>query len=344
MISRRTFLGAGAAAAAAGLFGLASEAAAGATGARENVAIVSDAVVARMMTADGVIRSGTRTVSPYFGDLCAALMARCWTLLPESGQAAVASHLRWRASRVRDAWGDTSFGMRLDGITYDYWVVGGSPDVTSGTVGASKKKCDSTDSYPAVFVSLVRAYYDNAPDGKAWLADPRNRQLVIDEADNLLAQLLADGLSFSHPDGDLKYSADNCEVWRGLVDAAYLMAGDAVAVAKYTRAAGRIKAALLGSEPDGFMRGSPAYVAVAKKRSGRFIPAKIAETWYPDATFQLFPIYTGLIEPADPLARRLWTSVRDNWRNGSDRDFTLGTADGWKNGVRRIRKSPTPGP
>jgi hypothetical protein len=193
-----------------------------------------------------------------------------------------------------------------------------------------------------VFVSLVRAYYDNAPAGKTWFADPANRQLVIDEADNLVAQLLPDGLSFSHPNGDLKYSADNCEVWRGLVDAAYLLAGDPAAVAKYASAAGRIKSALLGGEPDGFMRGSPASMAVAKKRSGRFIRAKVAETWYPDATFQLFPIYTGLVVPGDPTAQRLWASVRDNWRNGSDRDFTLGTADGWKNGVQTNPKNAYP--
>ena len=160
---------------------------------------------------------------------------------------------------------------------------------------------DSTDSYGSTFINLLRRYAEFTGD-YSYLIDHKEEIGLI--ADAMLSTLEPDGLTWAKPSYKVKYVMDNAEVVSGLRDLEWMsreIFDDEAAAAEYKRLKEVVSTAIeqeLWDEP------RQAY-AYAKGEDG----ALSFPNWtvfYPDATAQLFPIVTGLIEPDSERAIALY--------------------------------------
>lgn len=192
------------------------------------------------------------------------------------------------------------------------WYVGNlnRPDVLGihGTVydhevwyGASRptQSYDSSDSYAATFLTLVRAYYETTGDGDFLRGIEADLRDVAGAIYSTMDPL--DGLTYAKADYRIKYLMDNAEVYRGLLDWAYLLRevyGDPKGAQKAEQDAEDVRASLLA-----MWQGTS--FAYAKDERGGLFPSDWTK-WYPDATAQLFAIWTGVLSPDDPRAHEIW--------------------------------------
>ncbi|GEA13840.1 hypothetical protein E308F_00800 [Moorella sp. E308F] len=254
---------------------------------------------------------GRPKIVPYFAHLALYGLAAWGLSLPR-----VRAYLDWYLSRLErpDRYGVT-------GTVYDYYLDERGAEVPACTY-------DSSDSYAATFLTLVRLYYESSGD-RAWVEDHRPELDLV--AGAILATLQRDNLTVARPDWRVKYLMDNCEVYQGLKDYAWLLArvrgyaGEArmpnghleaegeKKVSKYAQEAGRY-AALAARVKDAIQAKMlldggycPAIYRAGLRRRPNW------KKWYPDAMAQLFPIITGVLTPREEAARRLYANFLRNY-------------------------------
>lgn len=157
---------------------------------------------------------------------------------------------------------------------------------------------DSEDSYAATFLTLVRAY--TAAQGPEWatahLDDLRRLEQVIRRAQS------SDGLCWAKRSWPVKFTEDNCEVYRGLCDwAAVLQQLDQQEAANSVLAAAwRVRAAVLERLYD--PRRQCFYYARLP------LGLHVGPNWrrWIEVATQLFPLLYGVLPPSDLLARVLY--------------------------------------
>lgn len=251
-------------------------------------------------------RSSERMV-PYFTNL--GLMG----LVDNPAYAeTVRSWMMWYVDHLNDP---DVHGLR--GTVYDYQMRYGQERATADY--------DSSDSYAATFLSLVRAYYDTTGDGDF----VRGLEIQL----RLVAQAIygtvdpTDGLTYAKPNYRIKYLMDNAEVYLGLLDWAYLLENvlDDPVEASTTReqAEATRNSTLAMWQSDIF--------SYAKDERGSLFGTSWGK-WYPDATAQLFPIWSGVLDPADPQARQLWdrfNKEHPEWLNHGHPDAFPWTVAGY---------------
>ena len=103
-------------------------------------------------------------------------------------------------------------GVGVHGTVYDHEVWYGVP---------STQSYDSSDSYAATFLTLVRAYYDTTGDAAFLRGIEADLRLVAGAIYSTMDP--RDGLTYAKADYRIKYLMDNAEVYRGLLDWAYLL-------------------------------------------------------------------------------------------------------------------------
>ncbi|MEJ8546060.1 hypothetical protein [Brevibacillus borstelensis] len=154
---------------------------------------------------------------------------------------------------------------------------------------------DSEDSYHATLFSLLAEWVRYAED-IVWLKDREQECLELLEGIGRLQQ--NDGLTWAKGSYRVKYLMDNCEVAKGLEDAAFLFSllGNKTAC----------KEAELRAEAcrQGIGR---MYSPLRKSFAvyGRIFPSW--RKWYPDATSQAFPIVYGIASAE--IARLLYSRI-----------------------------------
>lgn len=104
--------------------------------------------------------------------------------------------------------------LGISGTIYDYKITG--PNQLTPT-----KDYDSSDSYAATFLTLMRRYYDTTHD-EEFLLGIEPEICLISEA-IYATRDPEDGLTFAKKNYKIKYLMDNLEVWVGLKDWAYLL-------------------------------------------------------------------------------------------------------------------------
>lgn len=127
----------------------------------------------------------------------------------ESTLSRVQNYIAWYLSHTNnpDQWG-------VNGTMYDY-------DVTSDGREVSRNDADSTDSYAATFLTLVRSYLD-ASGQKDWVKNQISSLKMI--ANSIWATFDSNiGLTYAKPNYMIAYLMDNVEVWRGLQDFSNLL-------------------------------------------------------------------------------------------------------------------------
>ena len=232
---------------------------------------------------------GQPKIVPYFAHLGLYGLAAWGLSLPR-----VRVYLDWYLAHLErpDCYGIT-------GTVYDYYLEEDGTEVPARTY-------DSSDSYGATFLTLVRRYYEASGDA-GWLLHHRQELDLVSGA--MLATLQRDNLTLARPDWKVKYLMDNCEVYRGLKDYAWLLAQvrwGAGEVERYEALAGKVREAL-----EAKMRVNGGYCPAIYRAGLRRRPNW--KKWYPDALAQLFPIITGIVSPEEETARRLYGNFLRNY-------------------------------
>ncbi|WP_258359528.1 hypothetical protein [Moorella sulfitireducens (nom. illeg.)] len=231
---------------------------------------------------------GQPKIVPYFAHLALYGLAAWGLNLPR-----VRAYLDWYLAHLErpDRYGVT-------GTVYDYYLDEGGMEVPAYSY-------DSSDSYAATFLTLVRLYYEAGGD-TAWVEAHWPELEVV--AGAVLATLQRDNLTLARPDWPVKYLMDNCEVYRGLKDYARLLAEvkGAGEAGRYEALADKVKRAL-----ETKMRLNGGYCPAVYRAGLRRRPNW--RRWYPDALAQLFPIITGVLTPQGEAARRLYANFLRNY-------------------------------
>lgn len=245
------------------------------------------AYLARQTIGDGAILYGSNRIEPYYANVAATGEAAT-----RSNLAGVRAWMRWYVAHLnaKDRWG-------LSGTIYDYRY-----DPKSGRE-TSMHRADSTDSYAATFFTLARTLYDTG-DAKSRAFVSALRAPLAEMGAMVLAIQQSDGMTIALPNYPVAYLMDNCEVYRGLSDLAYLertALGDSSAASAYEAAARRVAAGIASLW-------SPSRRVYAEEKQEPSGPV----TWprwtrfYPDATAELFPVLQGVLRPHAPRALALW--------------------------------------
>lgn len=250
----------------------------------------ADWILSQQLSSGAVVTAypGQPKIVPYFAHL-ALYGLTAWGLnLPR-----VRAYLDWYLAHLERP---DRFGVT--GTVYDYYLDEKGMEVP--TYGY-----DSSDSYAATFLTLVRFYYEAGGD-RAWLENHWPELEVV--AGAMLATLQKDNLTLARPDWRVKYLMDNCEVYRGLKDYAWLLikAGKEGEAEKYEVLAGKVKKAM-----EIKMRCNGGYCPAVYRGGLRRRPNW--RRWYPDALAQLFPIITGVLAPQEEEARRLYANFLRNY-------------------------------
>jgi len=233
---------------------------------------------------------GGKMIIPYFANLALYGLAAC-----RYYEERIKKYMQWYLSHLEkpDLHG-------IYGSIYDYRLDSCGREISTG-------RYDSSDSYGATFLTLARLYIENCGDDTSWLRYCRHEFELI--AGAVLATMQKDNLTLARPDWHVKYLMDNCEVYQGLKDYAWLLSTiweDDLRAAQFTELAGKVKNAV-----DSKMRVNGSYCPAIYRFGLRKRPNW--KKWYPDALAQLFPIITGVVHPSDKISRRLYDGILRNY-------------------------------
>jgi hypothetical protein len=258
----------------------------------------------------GAIQYTASAISPYFGNQAAIGMCLDAARLPQ-----VVGWMRWYLAHLNmpDRYG-------LDATVYDYYIVNGVETTTTAVI--TEPDYDSADSYAATFLSLAwTAWQTNDPTTQAYI---KTISYQLDLIGGVLIKLQqSDGLTWAKPNYQIKYTMDNCEVYRGFRDLASLFSavGDSAKYAYYTAAADSCLKGIMS------LWVNEAW-SVYKDALGN-LRAPSMTAWYPDATAQLFPILHGIIAPSSTLAQESYSAFCTAWPGWPTLSFSSQNSFPW---------------
>ncbi len=257
-------------------------------------------------------------VCPYFSCIAASALL----LRPKKYAAHAHSYLEWHVRHLNSASMDYN---GVDGTIYDYqvlWAEEGQPLTEKPMVGRDGKPYyDSTDSYAALFLDLVRQY-DTVSGDKAFLSKNRNAILRVYRA---MRATLKEDLSIAKPDWPVQYLMDNCEVWVGFSAAERLFhrlcteTGEKAFSGLAKQSARLREMVAQGIEERLWSSGRELY-RVGIDKGGNPVPRLLfLGRYYPDAMAQLFPMMTGILPPDHPRGKKLYEKINRRFSCGSRR-------------------------
>jgi len=155
---------------------------------------------------------------------------------------------------------------------------------------------DSTDSYAATFMILLKKYYKITGDDILLIT---NRTKIEQIANVMIATQDVDGLTYAKPDYKVKFLMDNTEVYEGLSSIEYLerVVFNDLDKAEYYK-----------NKKELNFNGIEKYLWSNLDNNYKKDASSTTNwaTFYPDATSQLFPIWTGVISPESLRAKDLY--------------------------------------
>lgn len=254
-------------------------------------------------------KNGRLTMNPYFADFAAL------ALLDNAEKYAdnVVKYMDWHFSHLNTAEEDFN---GLDGTIYDYVITMKDGRIESEAVSEpdNADSYDTTDSYAATFLTVVYKYFSKTGDSAYLISHADDLKRITD----VIFSNLQNGLTYAKPNHRVKYLMDNCEVYEGAIAAAGIfeeivlsgrneftdMRDDCKALT--TTVKENINSKLWHFVGGYYRPGIAAYISV---------PTKIFSwnTYYPQATSQLFPIICGVIEPDTKRAQNLYGKFCDSY-------------------------------
>ncbi len=226
-------------------------------------------------------------INPYFNNIA------LWGIVenPEYSETVK----KWALWYVKHLNKPDRFGVM--GSIYDYKVISASEIV-------STEDYDSSDSYGATFLSLMRRYYETNQDELFLLELEPELNLVVKAIYSTLDP--KDGLTYAKSNYKIKYLMDNLEVFAGLKDWAYLLEN----VYHKPEEAKRITldAELIYQSLQKMWLGR--CFAFAKDEAGKLFPTNTAK-FYPDMTAQLMAIAFDLTSKEQ--AALIWSDFNNRF-------------------------------
>ena len=254
-------------------------------------------------------KNGELTMNPYFADFAAL------ALLDNAEKYAdnVKKYMDWHFDHLNTA--DEDFNG-LDGTIYDYIITMKDGKIIDERVSTPENadSYDTTDSYAATFLTVVNKYFYRTGDSNYLVAHAEDLERIT----NVMFATLQNGLTYAKGNHRVKYLMDNCEVYEGAIAATRIFeeivlrgkteytdmrddCGELIFTIKEN-----INSKLWNYIGGYYTPGITAYVR---------IPTKIFSwnTYYPQATSQLFPIICGVIEPDTERAKKLYEKFCDTY-------------------------------
>ncbi len=271
---------------------------------KSNLLAASDWVAWHSTLADGAILYTPNRIVPYYSNIAAMGMTKD---LSKVGQ--VRAWMQWYVAHLNshDVWG-------LGNTIYDYNV--------SGSTETPTNDADSTDSYPATFLSLAWKFYQTGDPNAQWYVKSIAAQLD-GIGQTLVRTQQGDGLTWAKPNYLIKYLMDNCEVYRGLRDAAALF--QALGYGS--------KAAFYNSHADAALQGIMSmwmgHGFAVYKDNGANLAAPNWGTWYADAVSQLYPVLEQVLPASDPKVQEVYWRFNMAWQNWANLSFNASDPFPW---------------
>lgn len=266
------------------------------------------------MTSYCYATDGYVQMNPYFADFTAlALLESGQTYLPS-----VKKYLDWHFLHLNSAEEDIN---NVAGTIYDYleYVDSGSGDVKEETVFIQDGKAfyDSTDSYAALYLKVLYRYLQVSGE-ESYLIAHKDQ---IDSLIGVLETTMVDGLSTATPSFHTQYLMDNAEVYDGLNDGIslyqQLFPSDSIHINEMEQMESQIQDKILTTMwhdgPNGYFDSM-----LEQQESGQYsAPIFCWNTFYMDATSQLYLITSGVLSPQSDTAAYLYRNFNRHWDNGT---------------------------
>lgn len=236
-------------------------------------------------------------INPYFNNLA------LWGLVdnPEYNET-IKKWVSWYINHLNL---HDQFGV--PGSIYDYMMIGEDSVATT-------EDYDSSDSYAATFLSLMRRYYDTNHDEDFLISIEPALNLIVDAIYATMDP--KDNLTYAKPNYRLKYLMDNIEVFNGLNDWAYLLQN----VYNKPDIALKIKADANLCKHNLQKMWTGKIFAYAKDESGKLFTS-YSDKFYPDMTAQLMAIALEFATPEQ--AKIIWSDFNKHFPHWT----TLGHPD-----------------
>lgn len=260
------------------------------------------------------VKSGKTAAEPYYADFV------CLALLDGGTKYSVnvREYMDWYFEHMNTPSQDEN---GLDGTVYDYWeYVGPQGHVIEERVRRTKqgkKYYDSTDSYAAMFLSVLCRYYQ-VTENKEYISEHGED---IHRIVKVIFRTAHGGLTYATPAYKIKYLMDNTEVYSGL-GAAQKLSASALGEPGYANSIGLVRKK---------MKRKILTSMWTKKQHGHFHPAlddsgacgKFRwKRFYPDAVSQLFPEIYGVIKPQSRRSRHVYKYFNKYWsENGKSHSW-----------------------
>lgn len=244
------------------------------------------------------------TVNPYFA--CYAALA----LLDNAELYAsnVKAYLEWHFDHLNTEETDYS---GIDGTIYDHKVT-----VENGVVTGERnndKKYDSTDSYAALFLTLLSKYYKTTGDSEYIISRSDDIVRVV----NAMTATMNNGLAYARDDYKIKYLMDNSEVYEGAIECAELFETvickndnsykDTLELCKKT--AKDVSKTIENKLWNHYEQRYRTAIDTLGRNAHNFSWS----SFYPSATSQLFAISCGVISPETERAKHLYGKFCENF-------------------------------
>ncbi len=289
--------------------------------------------IASIQLSDGAIpmydiSDGEVSVNPYFADIAAMALLDNAEKYSENVKAYINWHFEHLNSKDEDYY-------NIDGTIYDYTaeLVDGEFVSEKVTVKDGKSTYDSTDSYAATFLSLLRKYSEKTEDFELIRINKDN----IERISEAMLSTLNKGLTFAKPDYEVKYLMDNCEVYEGVTAAVYLF-DNIIGTDSCNLTYLKLKYAatvILNSVEKYLWNADECHYESGIFKVGEPINEFKWSEYYPCATSQLFPIIHSVIPSGCERAQLLYKKFCDefNWQ-----DFDIPSDFCWGSNVLTAAK------
>ena len=241
----------------------------------------------------GTVNDSTKVrVEPYFANI--AMQGLLENPVPKYLEV-VKKWLGWYIAHLNTA--ETDYNG-LPGTVYVYRVYAKKP-----TREESTREYDSTDSYAATFISLVKKYVERGGD----IDYIRSLEAVISViAHVMVATQDTDGLTWAKPDYKIKYLMDNCEVYDGLISYVWLLENVFSDKSQLPFYKERTEQCRNGIE-------ERLWNATNQSYNWHLNGESHWEKLYPVTMAQVFPIHFDLISPATERAENLYKKVCETY-------------------------------
>ncbi|MFD0714255.1 S-layer homology domain-containing protein [Paenibacillus sp. GCM10027626] len=236
--------------------------------------------------------SGKYKVIPYFSHI--ALLG---LLEKPEYSYVVKDYMDWYFAHLNEGKGPDA----PDGSVYDYVVE------TDRATETATNDFDSTDSYASTFLNVLRKYAEVTGD-TAYVADHKKEILLIASA--MMSTQEADGLTWAKPTHKVKYLMDNTEVYKGLKDMEWIaehIFADAAEASRFKALKEQVHTAI----QSGLWLENKKMYSPGKTDTGSLLNPDW-QTFYADATAQIFPIWTGIIAPDSERALQLYNTFNEH--------------------------------